>query len=263
MALMSISYYSKTLGMNCTMNVIAPQINNGLLSLNKNAATPPFPVLYLLHGRSHDHNDWLRYTSLERYCAKYGLIVVMPDAHLSFYANQKHGYPYFTFFADELPRIVKEFFHVSDKREDTFVAGCSMGGYGAFKLAMTYPERYAAAASMSGSIDVVYSLVDNPFKSDFNPKILKNSFGSADEIINNDSDIFYLAEKLSKSDCQKPRFFQCVGDKDLLLEPNRRFYNTFKDKLVINYYEENGGHTWDFWDKNLKNLISWLDIKKK
>jgi S-formylglutathione hydrolase FrmB len=117
MALMNVSYYSKTLGMSCKMNVIVPQKSQGLLTLSEKASTPPFPVLYLLHGRSHDHNDWLRYTSLERYCAKYGLVVVMADAHLSFYADQLHGYPYFTFYAEELPGIIKEFFHISNKRK--------------------------------------------------------------------------------------------------------------------------------------------------
>ena len=87
------------------------------------------------------------------------LIVIMPGAERSFYADMEHGYKYWTYISEELPSIMKSFFPISDKREDTFVAGLSMGGYGAMKLAFNHPERYAAAASLSSAVDPVACMV--------------------------------------------------------------------------------------------------------
>ena len=107
-------------------------------------------MLYLLHGLSDDHTAWLRYTSIERYATARGLAVVMPAVHRSFYADEAHGHAYWHFVSEELPAIVAAFFRLSERREDTFVAGLSMGGYGALKLGLHHPERFAAVASLSG-----------------------------------------------------------------------------------------------------------------
>ena len=111
-------------------------------------------MLYLLHGLSDDHTAWLRYTSIERYATARGLAVVMPAVHRSFYADEAHGHAYWQFVSEELPRIVAAFFRLSERPEDTFVAGLSMGGYGALKLGLHHPERFAAVASLSGAVDV-------------------------------------------------------------------------------------------------------------
>src|SRR5690606_35149889 len=112
------------------------------------------PVLYLLHGLSDDDTIWLRRTSIERYVAGLGLAVVMPNVHRSFYADMAYGGQYWTFLTEELPRVAGDFFPLSDAREDNYVAGLSMGGYGAFKWALSYPERFAAAGSLSGVLDL-------------------------------------------------------------------------------------------------------------
>ena len=114
------------------------------------ASDGPPPLLYLLHGLSDDHTAWHRYTAIGRYAETAGLAVVMPAVHRSFYANEAHGHRYWDFVSEELPAVVHEFLRVTDRPEETFVAGLSMGGYGALKLALTHPERYAAAASLSG-----------------------------------------------------------------------------------------------------------------
>ena len=111
-------------------------------------------MLYLLHGLSDDDTIWLRRTSIERYVAPLGLAVVMPQVHRSFYTDEAHGNRYWTFLSEELPELVHHFFRLSRRREDTFVAGLSMGGYGALKWALREPERFAAAASMSAAADV-------------------------------------------------------------------------------------------------------------
>jgi S-formylglutathione hydrolase FrmB len=122
MAFAQIDFFSEYLRMQCCMNVIIPQKINGYSVLSEKKATPPYPVLYLLHGTSENHADWMRFSSIERYAAKTGLLVVMPSTLRGWYTNQKLGYPFFDFFSKELPYIVKSFFNVSNKREDTFAA---------------------------------------------------------------------------------------------------------------------------------------------
>lgn len=97
-------------------------------------------MLYLLHGLSDNHSCWLRRTAVDRYAEEYGIAVVMPEVQRSFYCDMAHGPAYFTYIADELPQICQRLFRLSDKREDTFIAGNSMGGYGALKAALSRPE---------------------------------------------------------------------------------------------------------------------------
>ena len=130
-----------------SITVVLPQATEEQIGLVDQPLDGPPPVLYLLHGLSDDHTAWLRYTSIERYAAARGLAVVMPAVDRSFYADEAHGHRYWNYVSEELPAVVGQFFRVSQDPADTFVAGLSMGGYGALKLALTHPERYAAAAS--------------------------------------------------------------------------------------------------------------------
>src|SRR3954452_11495359 len=156
MALLRCDFFSDVLEVGTSMTVLLPQAGEGQIGVTGARPDPEagFPVLYLLHGLSDDSTAWLRYTSIERYAAPLGLAVVMPDVQRSFYADEAHGAAYWTFLSEELPEVVGSFFRVSDRREDTFVAGLSMGGYGALKWALRAPERFAAAAVLSGAVDV-------------------------------------------------------------------------------------------------------------
>ena len=130
MSLSKLEFYSKTLQMDQVLYVILPDKGQGA----PEEPLPPeqgYPVLYLLHGTSHDCSHFLRYTSIERYATDRKLAVVMPSAQLSGYADMVHGEAFFTYLTEEVPQIVKNIYKVSSRREDTFVAGVSMGGYGA------------------------------------------------------------------------------------------------------------------------------------
>src|SRR6478752_8532516 len=134
MALMRCDFFSEVLGLSTSMTVILPQSTSGQIGMTGTERDGPPPVLYLLHGLSDDDTTWLRRTSIERYVAPLGLAVVMPQVHRSFYTDEAYGGRFWTFVSEELPALVSELFRVSTAREDTFVAGLSMGGYGALKL---------------------------------------------------------------------------------------------------------------------------------
>ena len=152
---MTCDFFSESLMVGTSITVVLPQETEEQIGLIDEVREGPPPVLYLLHGLSDDHTAWLRYTSIERYAVARGLAVVMPAAGRSFYADEAHGHRYWTYISEELPRVVGQFFRVSQEPADTFVAGLSMGGYGALKLALTHPDRYAAAACLSGALDLV------------------------------------------------------------------------------------------------------------
>src|SRR5688572_14862254 len=145
-----VNFFSETLGMRSTIHVLLPQ-RSLADAKRKHAATR---TLYLLHGHSDDHTAWTRWSSIEKYAEGLNLAVVMPAVHLSFYTDMVHGGNYWQFISEEVPAQVRSMFSLSSDRADNFVAGLSMGGYGAFKLALAHPERFAAAASLSGAMDI-------------------------------------------------------------------------------------------------------------
>lgn len=154
MAMVTCDFSSDVLEVGTSMTVLLPQQTRTQIGMADAPGRGEPPVLYLLHGLSDDHTTWVRRTSIERYAAPLGLAVVMPAVHRSFYADEVRGHRYWTFLSQELPQVVSSFFRLSQRREDTYVAGLSMGGYGALRWALREPTRFAAVASMSGALDV-------------------------------------------------------------------------------------------------------------
>lgn len=263
MALMLVEFYSEVLAMSSSISVIVPQ-----RSMNQAAADTnrkPYPVLYLLHGGSDNHTNWLRNTAIERYVADLGIVVVMPAVHYSFYSDQKHGLNYFTYLSEELPHVVKQFFPVSDQREDTFAAGLSMGGYGAFKLGIRCSDRYAAVASLSGSIDQRSRLTDTAvINNAVMLQMAKHTFGSYDEYVQSDNDLAWLLEQHLEQNVELPMFYHACGTRDHNYEINAAFNAQFKDKINLTYEEVPGrGHDWGFWDEYIQHALNWLPIRNR
>ena len=196
MALINCNYFSETLGMSTSMTVILPQQTNTQIGMNNLSKSKLHPTLYLLHGLSDDDTIWSRRTSIERYVAPLGLAVVMPNVHKSFYTDMEYGDKYWTFLTEELPAVARSFFPLSDAREDNFVAGLSMGGYGAFKWALRHPERFAAAGSFSGALDIAGYLKGRALT--FNTNLFQLIFGGRDVEATED-DLLHLVRQLSKS----------------------------------------------------------------
>lgn len=249
MALVNLKFFSEALEMQTEVYVVIPQKNsNGEIGVSNNAKDEKYKTLYLLHGLSDDHTIWLRRTSIERYATDYGICVVMPCAGRSFYTDMKYGAKYYTYIAKELPRVIGEFFNVSDKREDTYIAGLSMGGYGALKIALRENNRFCAAAGLSSVADI--------YREDFK-KTLVPVFGDNIEIPRDD-DLFALVDMKNTEDV-KPRLFMAVGTDDFMYEDNLRL----KEKIEgldydYTYTEDAGTHSWSFWDDKIQDALKWM-----
>jgi len=256
MAFIQVEFYSEVLALASTIHVIAPE-------RRKTEGNAPYPVLYLLHGGSDNHSNWHRFSSIERYAADKGLVVIMPSVQYGFYTDQKVGFPYFTYLSEELPQVVKELFHVSSRREDTFAAGLSMGGYGAFKLGINCPDRFAAVASLSGSLDQRDRLGSSPM---INNKMMlqmaKYTFGSEAEYEGSINDLAFMLESHLRNKVQLPKFYQACGTLDHNFQMNEQFYNQFKGRINLTYGSTEGiGHEWSFWDEQIQRVLDWLPIE--
>jgi S-formylglutathione hydrolase FrmB len=251
MALLEIRFDSRTLDLSLGANVILPDHPQMW-------ATPP-AVLYLLHGLSDDHTIWSRRTSIERYAADYNLAVVMPDAYKSFYCDMAHGSDYRAFLSEELPMLIQRWFNVSADPQTTFVAGMSMGGYGAMKLALGNPGKYAAAASIFGALDIAAHIHDEWDAS--RQRAFEAVFGDITTVPGSDNDLIAQLEALDF--IPETEFFVCVGRDDYLYQDSVTFRDIALAKgLHLTYEESSGDHEWGFADLHIKRVLEWLPLEK-
>jgi putative tributyrin esterase len=255
MALLRCDVFSEALSLSTSMTVILPQPTTTQIGMTGGAGDEPPPVLYLLHGLSDDDTIWLRRTSIERYVAPLGLAVVMPQVHRSFYTDEAYGGKYWTFVSEELPGLVGRFFRVSQRREDTFVAGLSMGGYGALKLALRQPERFAAAASLSGALDVVaLSRRSRPEDPTLWKRVLGGRVAGGSE-----HDLFALVRRADAA--RLPALHVSCGTEDELLASNTRFVAACGSAGVpLTTSFGPGEHDWAYWDDRIQDVLAWLPL---
>lgn len=257
MALIKCQFFSEILGLSTSMTVILPEQTTLQIGMQNNKWGDKYPTLYLLHGFSDDDTIWTRRTSIERYAAAYGLAVVMPQVDHSYYTDMEYGKKYWTFLTEELPSIARSFFPLSDAREENFVAGLSMGGYGAFKWALNYPDRFAAAASLSGVTDIAQRVEAS--RKEENTKFFF-VFGDRD-IARTSNDLLWLLEQREQSSTPKPILYQCCGTEDFLYQNNLSFKEVCEDTsfdLTTDFGP--GDHEWGYWDKKIQDVLAWLPL---
>lgn len=262
MALFDIKLFSTTLQTYVDIHVIIPTPNSrpntvGIPYYDKNKR---YQVLYLLHSASGDNSVWSRYTSLERYAEEHQLAVVCPSAANSFYVNTHPGSQYMTFMTQELPTFIQAMFPVSCRREDTFIGGNSMGGFGAFRLALAYPEQYSCAISFSGALDVITMAKFMP--TDPTGVIrFADVFGPDGLTPGGDNDLAALAQKRIQEGRVLPKFYQCCGTEDFLYRNNVGMRAKLEELgLDLTYSEGPGIHDWAYWDAQLPVALNWLPL---
>ncbi len=256
MALLRCDFFSDTLALSTSMTVILPQQTTRQIGLGGSVHSD-VPVLYLLHGLTDDDTIWTRRTSIERYVAPLGLAVVMPQVHHSFYSDEAQGLPFWSFLSEELPAIVNGFFRTSTRREDTFVAGLSMGGYGAMKWALRQPERFAAAASLSGALALSHpsERADPEFAA-----LMQRVFGDGPTEGTTDD----LAQLVATAQPKElPSLYVGCGTEDHLYPSSLYFVERAESAGVpVTTRFGSGDHDWDYWDRQIQDVLAWLPLAR-
>ncbi len=270
MAYLTMNMRSVVLQMDTSVNVLLPEKRYERQALEPNRK---YPVLYLLHGHGDDHSAWIRKSMIEYLTRDLDMVVVMPTVYRSYYTDCKYGLKCLTYVAEELPVKMANFFPISTKREDTFVAGNSMGGYGAFRLALGYPEKYGAAASFSGALTPFGDIdtdQDEAFTLTRSQDYLDNryrNFGSREEFAASDNNLVRLVRRLNQSGKVKPMLYQCCGTEDFVTYGQNVCFHKFMEQegqgFGYEYFEGPGNHNWDFWNPQIPVMLKKFGLKKE
>ena len=266
MAYIQCNFFSQTLKSSTTIGVIMPSPDsNDIFGSGDLAYFAPgirFQTLYLFHGAYGDYSDWMRNTSIERYAQQRRLAVVMPSAGNSFYQDMYQGEQYLTYITEELPKFVQTAFPLSSAREDNFTTGLSMGGYGALKVALTKPEQYTAAASLSGAVDLISLATEHASVSGGHPFAFERIFQDHLHLEDTDADIYHLIRRNREENRPTTKLFVSCGTEDFLYP----LHLGAKKALIalgadVHFEEHPGAHNWQYWDEHIQCALNWLPLK--
>ena len=219
-------------------------------------------VLTLLHGFTNSGDDWVQMTAAPRYAADNGLVLIMPDCGNSFYQNMVYGGAYKTFLTEEMPVLLNRMFKLPQRRDRNFIAGLSMGGYGALFLGLSRPDLYAGCASFSGAVDLSMMLAD--------PSVpgVREVFGPifGDSLaLPKSSDLRVLARQVAALPAaQQPKVLLTNGLQDIepyrILQQNDSLHRSIQPLGLANYCRMQwiGVHEWNFWDRSLVYAIDFF-----
>jgi len=265
MALLHVSYMSQALWRVVPLQVILPadkaDTQGNLLPLK------PYKTLYLLNGLHGCEEDWIVNTRIRSWAEQHNLCVVMPAGENSFYVDKVDSHNcYCEFIGSELVEMTRRMFPLSHKREDTFIGGLSMGGFGAILAGLKYHETFGAIVGLSSAVHVfegqehttealrafgeaIFGETKKAKASDMNPRVVMDKL---------------LRLKKEKPETELPDIFMAIGTEDWLLESNRLYKKLFEDGgFNLKYIEAPGDHNWDFWDTYIKEALDWLPLDEK
>lgn len=264
MAIIEVNFISKCLMRTVTFNAIIPVDKFGPQA--ENAEQKPLKTLYLLHGIFGNYTDWVNGTRIQAWAEANDLAVIMPSGENRFYLDdEKSGELYGEFIGKELVEFTRKLFPLSDKREDTFIAGLSMGGYGAIRNGLKYAENFGCVIGLSAAlVHDTWKDADNsaPIFT-FRRSYYEAVFGEYDKVKGSDKDPKALLLKLKEEGRPIPKMYLCCGTEDGLVTANRDFRDFLNENGVdLTYVEGPGKHDWVFWDTYIKKVLDWLPLNR-
>lgn len=272
MAVFQFSFFSTALHRNTDVTAAIPVGGPVFPIPGQEIPTGPLRLLILLHGYSGSHSDWLHGASLDQLAAQHHMAILCPSGENSFYIDdEKRDALYEQFICRELPKVARETFHISDRVEDTFIGGLSMGGYGAIRNGLKNPDVFGGILAFSSALitDGISHMPDEPQPAPqgqgggmgMSPGYFIHTFGKPSAILGSDVDPKALAKKVIAGG-PRPRLYMACGAEDFLIEPNRDLHKYLTDIGYEHFYVEGSGtHSWEYWSKHITDSLNWVDGK--
>ena len=263
MAYIQMSILSNYLMRTVSVNVILP-IDKLVTPGMPEREEKPFKTLYLLHGVFGNCTDWVNHTRIQRYAEEHDLAVVMPSGDNSFYIDRPGGCNYYgEFIGKELVELTRKMFPLSHKKEDTYIGGLSMGGYGAIRNGLKYHDTFGAIISLSGALIID----DMPERDNETCDVVERRdfaealWGDLDAVWESDKNPKYLVKEMIEEKKEFPMIYMACGDEDSMMDLNEDFYQFLCEHHVeVTYEVGQGNHDWEFWDTYIKRALEWLPI---
>lgn len=267
MALLQVTFMSKCLMRNVQMQVILP-VDKFDYSGMPVGEKKNFKTLYLLHGIFGSSLSWISNSRIQKWAEEKNLAVVMPSGDNSFYVDHySPGGLYGEFIGKELVEITRKMFPLSDKREDTFIGGFSMGGYGAVRNGLKYHETFSHVVGLSNGFILEQALnMTEDGNIIQNRAYFESCFGDINEALKGDKNpkviVKTIKEKMQQDkNINFPKLYLACGTEDTLIDVNREFRDLLIENDVdLTYVEGPGKHDWDFWDIYIKKVLDWLPL---
>lgn len=261
MAVMDIRMYSKILNRSVCFKAIIPGDNTlQQKNDNKDRFNRPTKTLYLLHGRSGDSSDYLYNSDILSIAMNNNLAVIMPSGENSWYVDkEQYSSRFKEFVGKELVDYVQITFNLSRNKEDNFIGGLSMGGYGAICTGLTYYNTFSKIVGLSSALIIDDISSENPIRCADDLHDFKYLFDSLDDLKKSDKNPEVLIKNLELLNLPSPKMFLCIGKDDFLYDFNQNFVKFLKlNNIEFIYKESEGIHDWIFWNKWLKPSVDWL-----
>ena len=258
MALLQVNFVSSALKRTVPMTVILP-VDKIFGDDRRDTAKPCFKTLYLLHGLLGNCTDWVMNTRIQQWAEAKNLAVIMPSGDNSFYVDQlTPNNDYGDFIGRELVEITRKMFPLSHRREDTYIAGLSMGGFGAIRNGLVHAETFGYIAGLSSALHFFEAAPEMPAHSLMGEEQVFGDIALARQTSKNPR--IALAQLLERSG-PLPKIYMACGLQDSLLDANRSFKTFLEEKGVPVFYEElDGNHNWDFWNDQIQKVLAWLPL---
>ncbi len=261
MAFIQMNMLSKSLMRTVPVNVILP-VDKMVFPGMPERGEKPYKTLYLLHGIFGNYTDWVCGTRIQRFAEEHDLAVVMPSGDNAFYVDQPAANNFYgKFIGEELVELTRKMFPLSREREDTFIGGLSMGGFGAMRNGLKYCDTFGYIVALSAALHVEEMAArtrDDGFFIE-SKSYAEACFGDLSKLLDSDKNPKYLVRELKKAGKTLPKIYMACGDKDSLLSANKDMAAFLKERGADVTFEAGpGAHEWDFWDTYIKRAIDWL-----